>query len=512
MRKILKELGSHSLTYFVGSVAVSASSIVLLPVYTRYLSKTDYGILELLDSMNSMLLILFMSGLGSAYAKFHNDTIDERGRKEVFGTSFWFILGSTTVWVALLNMHSGGLARQLLGSEAHGGLISINLAVIWVNTLYILFTYYLNVHKMPGAFLGFSLAKLGINIGFNLYFIVHLSMGPKGMLLGDVLSSSITGLVLFIIIVRRNGLPFRLRLLRQALYFGLPFVPSLLCAALMHRVDRYLLEKFTSLGAVGIYSIGYKLPFMLGSLLMQSFGRIFGTSAQFEIAKQENASRIYAKITTYFFIVITVAEFTLGILSTSVLRILTVPAYYPAAPIIQIVAAGVCVYSLHSFFLVAALVKNKTWHLPISYFVAAMTAVVLNYVLLPRFGYIAAAWVMCLSYLFFTTTLYFSLNRFYPIPYEFKRMGVLFLVGVATMLSGNALTLASVYLDTGKQILLVCVLPAFVLLTPFLKREEAEEVAKGLGRFLPRAALWYRKVRKIMPDPAAPGFGGRNAP
>src|SRR5690606_5140651 len=279
------------------------------------------------------------------------------------------------------------------------------------------------------------------------------------------------------------------------------------------RVDRYLLEMFTSLSAVGIYGIGYKLPFMMGSLLMASFGRIFGTSAQYEIARQEGSARIFSKIATYFFIVLAIAEFSLGIMSTTVLRILTVPAYYPAAHVIQILAAGVCIYSLHSFFLVAAVIKNKTWHLPFSYFIAAATAVLLNYLLLPRFGYIAAAWVMCVSYTVFSTTLYFTLNRFYPIPFEFRRMGLLFLAGVGAMLAGNAVTFSGFLPELAKQAVLLCVLPGIVLFTSFLKREETQEIVDALRRYLPSVAAWYARVRRLPPfDGPAGGIGARVSP
>lgn len=496
MRKILKELGSHSLTYLVGNIAISASSILMLPLYTRYLSKSDYGILEIIDSLSSMLMILFMSGLGSAYGKFHNEANTDKERKVVFGTTFWFILVSSTVWIGALAFFQEGLAKVLLGSSSLTGLMGIGLVSMWINPVYILGTYYLNVHKMPGIFLMFSLGKLFVNVACNLFFIVHLSYGAKGMLYGEIISSVSTGLILFWIIVRRNGLPFNPKLLKHTLVFGLPFVPSLLCAALMHRADRYLLQQYTDLASVGIYGIGYKFPFMLGSLLLQSFGRIWGSSTQYEIAKQKNWQHLYSRVTTYFFVVVVIAEISVGILAPTILEVLTTPPYFPAAPVIQILAVGFCIYSLHNFFSVAAIIKNKTWYLPIPYVVAAVVAIVLNYLLLPRFGYMAAAWVTVGTYTIFSATIYFTLNRFYPIPYEWGRMGILFLLGVALMVASNMWRFDSQAAEIMKQLAMLFVLPAFVLLGPFLKRDEAAEVALFLSQASPRLARLYGRIRR----------------
>ncbi len=497
MRKILKELGSHSLTYLVGNIAISASSILLLPLYTRYLSKADYGILEILDSLNSVLLIVFTSGLGAAYGKFYSEAASDSEKKTLFGTSFWFVASFSTCCIAVLALFRPQLAHALLGSYELSGLITIGLIIMWSNPIYIVGTYYLNVNKMPKTFLVFSIAKLIVNILFNVFFIVHLSYGVKGMMLGELLSTGIVGIFMFALIVYKNGLPFEAALLRKSLVFGLPIVFSMLCAALMHRTDRYLLQKFTSLEAVGIYGLGYKLPFMLGSLLLTSFGRIWNSSAQFEIARQENWQKIFSRVTTYFFIVVVLCEFTLAILSTTILKVLTAPAYYAAAPVIQILAVGVTVYSLHNFFIVPALIKNKTWYLPISFLAAAVLTVALDYVLLPRFGYMAAAWVMVTAYAVFSATIYLTLNRFYSVPYEFGRMGSLFVIGIALILLNNATMLPGQTVEILKQMGLACVLPAFILFGPFLKEDELREAVAFSARFSPSLSRWYARRRRV---------------
>lgn len=499
MRKILKELGSHSLTYLIGNVAISASSIVLLPLYTRYLSKSDYGAIEILDSLSSILLIIFMSGLGPAYGKFHYEATSEDEQKKVFGTTFWFVFLLSTAGTLGLAVFRAPLAKIFLGDSSMSNLMFVGLVTMWINPIYLLGTYYLNVRKMPGAFLVFSMSKFALNIAFNLLFIVKLDYGAMGMFIGDLLSSFFIGIWLYWTILAKHSLPIDVRFLKKAIVFAFPLVPSLLCAALMHRADRYLLKQYADLAVVGIYGIGYKFPFMLASLLLQSFGRIWGSSAQYEIAQQKNWKEIYSRVTTYFFSIIVVCEVSLGVVSHTVLRVLTTPEYYAASGIIQILAAGVCIYSLHNFFSVAATVKNKTWYLPISYSLAAITSIGLNYLLLPHFGYIAAAWVTVAAYTVFSVSIYLTLNRFYPVPYEFGRMGLLFALGIAIMLLNMKIQFESLHWEIGKEMAFLTVLPAFILFGPFLKKDEAEEFAALMGKFLPWVANAYRKFRKLPP-------------
>ena len=86
------------------------------------------------------------------------------------------------------------------------------------------------------------------------------------------------------------------------LKFGLPLVPSSICAFIMHHGDSFLIRYFSNLDSTGIYKIGYRFPMLLNIILLGSFNYIWQNSLIYKISHREDANYQYKKITTYIII------------------------------------------------------------------------------------------------------------------------------------------------------------------------------------------------------------------
>ena len=78
-----KSLGKQSAIYGAGIVLGKLASFIMLPVYTRYLTPADYGVLELLSMTIDVIGMIAGIGIGSAVFKFYADEADEAGKREV---------------------------------------------------------------------------------------------------------------------------------------------------------------------------------------------------------------------------------------------------------------------------------------------------------------------------------------------------------------------------------------------------------------------------------------------
>lgn len=494
LRKTVKEVGFHSIIYMLGGIASSIASIILLPVYTRFLSTADYGILEIIDNMRGQLIVILLVGIIPAMAKFYKEADSEQGRKEVVGTSFGFILFSGLIWLIGLFLLDKPSARYLLGDVNMVIYIDLGIMLLFVQAMFTTGTGYLNILKKSKFFLVASLIKLCINISANLYFIVALRLGAKGMFLGELVSSGLIGIFIIAYLVTHNGIHFRFRLLGQMIKFGLPFIPNLFSAALMHGADRSVLRpRWPSVSAIGIYGLGYKFPWMLNYLILESFGRIWNASVMYEVAKQQDYQRTYAKITTYFATVYILCQYIIAIMAPIVVRILAAPEYFQAWRVVQVVALGMCCYSLHNFFVTGAYIKSKTWYLPISHILAAVINISLNWFLLPRYGFIAAAWNTMITYLAFSLLNFFIFQKIYPIPYEFRRIGFLFGTGIILVLICNALYTPNIVLESIKRIGFSIIFPLILLFAPYLDQDEKKSLCEELHKIHPNLALFVPK-------------------
>ena len=496
LRKTVKELGFHSFIYMLGGLVSSLASIILLPVYTRFLTTADYGILEIIDNMRGQLIVILLAGLVPAMAKFYKEADSEDAQKHVIATSFWFVFSLGLIWLICLFLFDEPSAHYLLGSVELVHYIDLGIILLFIQAIFTTGNSYLNIRKKSKLFLVTSLSKLCLNIGANLYFIVVLRLGAKGMLLGELISSGLMGTFVVVYLITQNGVHFRFRLLGRMLKFGLPFILNAFGAGLMHAADRSLLRpRWPSVSDIGIYGLGYRFPFMLNFLILGSFGRIWNASVMYDVAKQENAQRTYARITTYCVTVYVVCQYILVVIAPTVIRILAAPEYFQAWIIVQIVGFGTCFYSFHQFFITGAFIKSKTWYLPISYMISASINITLNWYFLPKYSYIGAAWSTVITYFVFSLVGFLLFRRVYPIPFEFRRLAFLFGAGIVLALISNALHIQNNILECVKQIVFAALLPLILLFGPYLDQDERKSLQEELHKVHPKVALLYIRIQ-----------------
>ena len=484
IKNIVRELSKHSFIYSLAWFASSFASLVLLPIYTRYLSKADYGILELLELIRDLLNIIIITGIGSAIGKFYNRReITDIEKKSVISTALWYVTISALAWIGLLLYFREYVSQIILGSFKYEYFIIIFGCSMFFEIVMLVGISYLQVEKKSFHFVGYILLRLSLNIFLNLMFIVRYDLGALGMLYGNLITSGVVAVVLTSWCIIQVGLACQFSLLNDMIKFGLPYVPALLFATLMHSADRYIIRQYSSLEDVGLYSLGYKFPFMLNALLLQSFGRIWGASTVYEIAKEEKSREIYSKIATYFITIFIFMQYSLSVLSPSVMTIMVAPKFYEAYRIIPIISLALVFYAMHNFFIIGALIKKKTLFLPFSYGGACIVNIILNLVLVPIYGYKAAAWVSVLTYFTFSAVAYLIFRNIYYIEFEFKRLFGLFILAILMALTCQYIILKSEIYEFGKEMLFIFLMARFLLLGPYFDKGEKKSINENILKF-----------------------------
>lgn len=434
LRDIVKTISRHGAVYAVGWMAGSLVSLIMLPIYTRYLTTSDYGVLSLLDKTMSIVRILVMVGVVSAVARFYHFSEDADGRRRVVSTAFWLVLASTVVWLGVCLGLAAPLSRLVLGEVGYAPLVGLAVIVVAIECLLSVQMAALQAAKRSRVFLVYALCRLATGVAANVVFIVVLRLGVVGMLLGNVVSSGLALAVALVQLTHENGLGVDRALVRRMLVFGLPLVPAGLAATVMHNADRYLLRYFTDLQQVGLYELGYKLPFMLNSFILGTFALVWSSATMYEVARLPDARVLFARIALYFMMVYATAQIVLAALAVPIVRVLAPPEYFDAYRVMPVVSLGCVVYAMHMFFAVGVYLRSKTWILPFVYVMAGAVNVAANVLLIPRFGYMAAAWVTVATYAVFSLGGYAVYRRFYAIPFPVLKLG-----GLVALFAGLAL-------------------------------------------------------------------------
>src|SRR4029450_7388616 len=210
----LKRLGKHSAIYGLGGLVSRILAVLLLPLYTRYLSPSDYGKVETLIALTTVLGILLRLGITSAFFRFYFDSADEGHRRLVLRTSFWFTMGMATLGLVLGVAFSSWISEWLFGSTGSADLVAASFVGLWAGMNWDQMTSLFRVEERSVAFVTATVATIPVPVGATLLLVVALEKGPLGVIIGNFIG---TLAVYFVLLGYRRdqlGLQFDRRLLR----------------------------------------------------------------------------------------------------------------------------------------------------------------------------------------------------------------------------------------------------------------------------------------------------------
>jgi len=450
--KELKRLGKHSVIYGLGGLVSRILAVLLLPLYTRYLSPSDYGKVETLIALTTVIGIVLRMGISSAFFRFYFDSPEPAARRLVLRTSFWFTMGMATLGLLLGLALSSEISLRLFGSSDDQELVMAAFVGLWAGMNYEQLTSLFRVEERSVAFVSASLTNILVTVGATLLLVVALDKGPIGVIVGNFTGT----LLVYVILVgyRREqlGLQFDRRLLREMNRFGIPLVPTALFLWITNFSDRLFLVHLADVHEVGLYSVGVRIASAL-VLLLTAF-RLAWPAFAYSIDDDAAARRTYAYVLTYLVVVTTWVATSLALLSPWIVRWITSkPDYEPASRVV-----GPLAFSTVAFagYLVVAIGVGRSRRTQFNWVVTGAAAVVnvaLNLALIPPYGMMGAAIATIAAY----TTMFLGMawwsQRIYPVAYQWRRVATAAAAGVALVVVGKlaggglpvALLLALVY-------------------------------------------------------------------
>jgi O-antigen/teichoic acid export membrane protein len=425
----LKELAKHSAIYGLGSVVSSLLAVFLLPLYTRYLTRADYGAIETLVAASAVLTIFLQAGINSAFFRFYFDSPDPEERKRVVRTSFWFTMGGATVGLALGVLFAPELSSLLFGTTSRANLVRAAAVMLWANLNYQQLTSLFRVEQRSVAYVIASLTNVAITIGATIVLVVGLHKGALGALVGNFVG---TLCVYFPLLVYRRfqlGLEFDRHLLRQMNVFGLPLVPSALALWVNNFSDRLFLVKLSGAAEVGLYSIGVRLSAAI-VLLLTAFRTAWPAFA-YSIEDDREARATYGFVLTYVLLVVCWAALALGALAPWLVHLLTTPRFYSGSRVVALLAFA---NAAKAGFMIVSIGIGRARRTQFNWVVTGVAAavnIVLNVILIPPYGMIGAAIATVVSFTVMFAFMAWHAQRVYPVPYQWRRVVTLVAAAVA---------------------------------------------------------------------------------
>ena len=425
----IKSLFRNLAIYGLGDVATSVVSLLLLPVYTKYLTPSDYGVIAMLLTVEASGKIIFRWGVDTAFMRLYYDCADQKARQRLASTLFIFLLAVNGSLLLVSLPLSGALSELLLGSLDYRLLISLVLINTFVVGFYFIPFQVLRIVEQPKPFIALVFSRSASTLILRLVLVIWAGMGVMGVVLADIVVTGVFTLILgrwFAPLIRPM---FSMAVLRDALGFGLPRIPHSLAHQVMGMADRYFLNAYATLHDVGLYSIGASFGLAL-KLFLSAFEYAW-TPFFLGVMKEPDAKRIYTTVSTYVFAVLVLLAAGLCAVAADLIRLTTTPEFYSAARVTPWIALGVLCQGIYLVGSIGLVITKRTTRYPIATGLAAAASLMANALLIPRYGMIGAAWSNTVAYATLAAaTVGFSM-RAYPIRYEWLRLLRISVAGIA---------------------------------------------------------------------------------
>ncbi len=487
MYDYFRRLARTGAAYQVGEALAKGVAVVLLPIYTRHLTRADYGTADLLLTLVILVSIVIRLGLIEAFVRFYYEDADPERRDRVARSATGVILGVTTVVSIVCAIFAGPLSDLILGFR-DTNLMLITVLGLWSFTNLEMAYALLRVDERAGTFLRASLVNVTITIGLSVYLVVFRNDGAQGLLAGNFIASTVVLLGLLVVLRRRIGLPHRIdtERLRPMLRFGLPTVPAEVSVFALNIVDRAYLYRVESQGAAGLYSLAVKLATVV-VLVTRAFQYAWPPLA-YSITDDEEARRFYSLVATYYVLFTGLIVAALTLLGRWGLRLLTTPRFYAAFDALPWVALG---WALYGLFLVLVVMAGRA-KVTTRNFPAALAGLVVNVglllVLVPPLGIAGAGLALCGAYVVMLAVMYLLTRSLFAVHFEWLRLVHLVAVMGGLTVAGEVLLPTAGAAGLIERTVVLVLIPVALLLTGFLGPGERARARALLARGRLRSA------------------------
>jgi O-antigen/teichoic acid export membrane protein len=474
MKKLYLKVLSQSSIYSLGSISQTVLTIILLPLYTRYLSPADFGILALMDLTILLITRLIVPPLDNALGRYYYKP-EYSDKKELLLFNLMLVLVAKTALFALLYwFFSGSLVNLLFEGDAQLlYVVQIYVAILVSECISAFLLTYIRLLEVAKYFVFLSLSKLVLSTGLMVYLLTALDLGVLAVIYGQIFGACFLTVLTLPFMLREAKFQISLGVVKEPLKFGYPLVISGYSNLLLNSGDRYMLNMFSSVSSVGLYAFGYRIAALLNTILIVPLNQaIFPTIYQKEENPAEQRAFIATAATYYYFVGIFMA-LGLSLLAREAIMLLAAPEFWPAWTVVPIIAFSYVQLGLGRFFKWGALLRNKSYHVSAMVLASALLNIGLNFFMIPLWGILGAALATLIAYIFWNgLTLYYS-AKFYSLYFNLGRIGHITVVGVALYLvSLFVANTDSFILNILIKLLLLSIYPLLFFITGFFDSKE----------------------------------------
>ena len=400
---LVTRLLSQSSAYFVGRLLLMVAGLISMPILTRILTKDDYGLMSLVFSALTMISTVMACGFPQATTRLFAD-YEAKGNEcarrfcgsMLLGSASAVVLGVAVTLIVSLAMDHMEQLKEMAQYLRWASL----LILIRVMTGVVLQIY--RAAQSPQAYNGVMLANRYLQVLCGVGLVVYVFHSVIGVFLGAI-GVELVVLLTAVVLLYRQGRISRgggWGEVESAVRFGLPLVVADLLTTVVASGDRFIIQFLIDAKAVATYTIAYDISEYIGTLfatpiqlaLLPIIFRRWNVGGHEETSVFVSTSLRY----TLAAVVPIIAGFSL--VGPEIIRLVASDKYSDSGALVPYLIAAVMLSSIHFMFFIGLMIQKKTEILMWLNFAALLFNQGLNWVLIPRWGIMGAAYAAVVTY------------------------------------------------------------------------------------------------------------------
>jgi O-antigen/teichoic acid export membrane protein len=434
MKNLINKLPSavrQAAAYGFALLAAKAVSLAMVPVFTHYLEPSDYGRLDILQTLANALSIIIAFGLSETMFRFAGTDADEDAKRRtaasIFGTATLFGLVSLIAtqaaapWIAAALPGDVTLlqTRLILGSLAVTGIILIPMS-------------WLRMRDRAALYMCASAGYAIIQAGFSA-IVLFLGYGIDGVLAAGLGTALALSAILFVHQLRDTGLRFDLANLRRHLRFGGIMVFSGIAAFIMDSFNRWVLADAVGTAELAEYALAAKLG-LIAAVACQPFA-MWWMPRRFKVLAGDDGAMRCARTTEIGLVIALLAAVSVAGIGPIIITLMTPAEYHGAIQFAPWLAGLACLAASTRLLNTACLSVEKTiWPIVIDGCAAAV-ALTLYFTMIPIWGAEGAIGATAIALILRIAAFIVVGNRAVHMPFRLVRLSVPLMISIAGLVS-----------------------------------------------------------------------------
>lgn len=433
----VKSLAGQTAVYGLSSILGRVLNYLLVPLHTALFLPDVLGIRDYLYVVSALLLIIYTHGMETTYFRFSNKESFEESK--AFNQTLTSVIIISVIVTILIWINSEGIATISEYPE-YDHIIRWLSIILFIDAVTAIPFARLRLQNKAKKFAGLKVLSIILNILFQLLFLIgipwilrqstHVSgiwVFFKEPLIDHIFLANLLANIIILLFFWKSFLRFKPNIswtvFKPYFFYSLPLLLTGIAGWVVEQADKFLVKELMTTQDLGIYAQTFKLAIFM-QLAVQAF-RYAGEPFFFNKSKEENAPEVFADVLYYF------SLFSLLIFVTVSVNIdligyifLRNEAYRVALYLVPILLMAKLFFGVYINISIWFKLKDKTIYGTYFTLVGAIITLSGNALLIPQIGYLGAAVTMLAVYLVMTLLCYGYGRKYFPVPYDIKRISL----------------------------------------------------------------------------------------